>query len=235
MSKRKKFIIVLDLILIGAVIFMLGYWFAKSESNTLIRINGTVFWATILASTGPQTPVLQNTIRFSIRTNKTCYALHEPVEIWTELVNVGDEPITVMKAIHIFTGGGLYGLDPFVNGKRNSAMIQAFDEGEPWDDYVMLLPGEGSLVRISDFLYVIGDLDDKPKDSTTGQYDFAMEYKNWIPYVVDNQVFTGNRYLFQMYSDRPVWIGVIESNALTITIVDDPAKCSLADQDAAVR
>ncbi|MBZ0287153.1 MAG: hypothetical protein K8I30_06020, partial [Anaerolineae bacterium] len=139
--------------------------------------------------------------------------------------NVGEEPVTVMKAIHIFTGGSLYGLDPLVNGQPNKAQVMAFERGEKSDDYVTLLPGEGATTRIPDFLSVILELDGQARDSTTGQFDFAMQYKNWIPNVRHKSVFTGSHFLYEVYGDRPVWTGLLESNALTITIVADPAKC----------
>lgn len=204
---------------------MLGYWIAKSESNTLVRIDPAPIWATIQASPTLQTPALQQTIRFSIRSPKTCYMLHEPVEIWTELVNVSDETVTVMKAIHIFTGGALYGLGPQVNGKPNKALPQVFGRGENSDDYVVLLPGEGSITRIPDFLDLISDLDGKPRESGTGQYDLALQYENWIPNVLDEYVFMYNRFDFQVFADRPVWTGLLQSNTITVVIVDDAANC----------
>ena len=144
------------------------------------------------------------------------------------LVNIGDEPVTVMKTIHIFTNS-LSGLWPMVNGKLKAVQVTAFDKGDPSDNYVMLLPKEGVLIRIPDFLSVFLDLDGQPRERSTGQFEFAMQYKNWIPYILNEFVFpriTRNRILYQVYSDRPVWTGILESNSLTITIVEDAAKCS---------
>jgi hypothetical protein len=225
MNKRKKVVVLLVSILIASVIFMLGYWMAKSESNTLVRIDSAPIWAAIHASPSPQTPALQQTIRFSIRSPKTCYVLHEPVEIWTELVNLSDEAVTILKTLHFFTGGGLYHVTALVNGKLNSRQVTAFARGDMLDDYVTLLLGEGAVTRVPNFLDLVGDLDGKPRESSTGQFDLALQYKNWIPNVLDELVLTGNTFLFQVYGDRPVWTGLLESNAITVNIVDAVADC----------
>jgi hypothetical protein len=225
MSKRKKVVIVLDLILMGAVILMVGYWIAKSESNTLIRLEATAIYATAFA---PPIPQVQTTIQFSIRTHKTCYTLHEPIEIQAELVNVGEESVTVLKRLHIFTGGGYYGAIPLVNGKPNRRIPLVLDKREDRrDDYVALLPGEGTITHIPNFLDLLDELDGQPSESATGQYDVAMQYWNWIPNVLRNFdfAFVATHFIFEVYGDRPVWTGLLESNHLIITIVDDPAKC----------
>ena len=227
-NKRRRLFILLDSILVAAAIFMLGYWFAKSESNTVIRIDLDTIQPTAVAS--PQTPVLQNTIYLSIRPNKTCYMYAEPIGMEVEIANAGDESVTVLKTLHFFTGGIYYGVTPMVNGKPNKALVQTFDErSDRSEDYVTLLPGEGAITHIPNFLNLIFELDGKPRESTTGQYDFAMQYWNWIPYVLHDFVFAGGyRFMFEMYGDRPVWTGRIDSNSLTITIVDHPEDCGTA-------
>jgi hypothetical protein len=216
-------LIAIGLIVGGAAGFMLGSGSAKPENAALIKLDA----ATLQQETTQIKPSPQNKISFTIRTQKSCYVVNEPVKTWVEMANLSDGSLRVFKTLPIFTGGILQDVTPFVNGKPNKAQPTALKQPSAVesDYYATLLPNESVVTYIPNFLDLVFDLSGQGK-ITAGQYDLALRYKNLLPNVLNQMTITPEGTVqYEVFADQPVWTGILESNHLSITLVDTPEAC----------
>ncbi len=102
----------------------------RDTLSPMSRLAVSAVWQTEEAfQTGDNASV----IRLSIHTDKACYLPNEPVQLWIELFNLSNEPVTILKPLRIFNDNAFQGVSTLVNGHWDESLATVIEVPFPQD------------------------------------------------------------------------------------------------------
>lgn len=191
---------------------------------TTVRVSLTNVMQTSQARYDAQSTFLN----LSLRTNKFCYLIGEPVEARIEIANLSQHPVTIWKSLRFFTMDELQRITLYVDGRSNLSTLHVtvlHEEQTPEEEYSTLFPYEASVALFPSLLSFMAGYEGV-SEIVEGEYELVIEYRNDIPGRLRDIISqTDLQSVDFEYEPTDVWTGTLRSYPIIIRIVSDLTQC----------